>query len=126
MTSLGEIGIGQIPQVKREDKFKTNFPLASELIEAVKNSDYVNPENPAHQLVSHLAQNGGEIYFSHAAIEAYGKTQVYVSYDYYTVFSSLSIVDYDTKIAVMAWIADNIFDIEKMSLKKAEEEGAEE
>lgn len=115
MNKLGEIGIENIPTLKREDLFKANLPLALELVESVKDTIYIDPENPANKVAKNLHEKGGKIYYSYEATEKYGLIQVQHAFKYYDYFRKIKGVDPILQMGVISWIADNIFDLERMS-----------
>lgn len=122
-SKLGKIGIEDIPVIKREDLFKANFPLANELSDAVSETDFVNPENRANKIATNLHQKGGAVFYSEAALQTYGENQVQTAFKYFDNFRKVAGIDPKLQSGVMAWIADNIFDLERM---KIEEESSEE
>ena len=116
-TKLGQIGIENIPEVKREDLFKAVLPLQNELVDAAENygKEYLNPENIAHKIVKRIYFDGGEIYFSQEAINTYGSKKVQKASKYFQYIVKSSSFIQSSKIIILSWIADNIYDLEKMN-----------
>ena len=113
MKKLGEIGIGDIPVVTREEKFKVKLPLEEELFENVKNTPYMG-DSEAKTVVRNLFTKGGKVFLSEAADDEYGSSQVATAYDYMKILNQSESADKELKMAVISWIANNIFDLEKM------------
>ena len=117
-TKIGEIGIEDIPVIQREDLFKTHFPLSQELSESIQGTIYMDNTNNAYRIASNLHEKGGNVYYSEEAKKVYGTEQVYNVFKYYDYFRKLDTVEKEIRMGVIAWIADNIFDLEKMKLEE--------
>jgi len=118
MKKLGEIGIGDIPFIKREELFKIHLPLSKELCEAVKETPYMGEENIAKKIAVNLFTSGGDVFLSEEANEIYGHHQVTLCFDYMKHFYQSKAIENGEKMAVIGWLADNIFDLEKMKLEE--------
>jgi len=116
MVKLGNIGIGDLPKLSKEEKGNVNLPLMQELCESVKSTDYYNVENRANNLVTELFSKGGDVYFHKEAISKYGGEQVQTALKYYREFSISPTLSMEDKMAVCGWIADNIFDMDVMEV----------
>ena len=123
-TKLGNIGIEDIPALTRGDMVKTYLPLMHELSEVAQTTDYFETENKANLIASNLQTNGGDIFFSKEAVNEFGHPQVTIAFNYLNEFGKSTHLEKEIKMAVLAWIADNIFDLEQMKPKEssAEEE----
>jgi len=122
LKKIGEIGIEDIPELKREDLFKSNLPLASELIEAVKGTIYIDPEHPANKTAKMLHSKGGKIYYSYEAIDYYGLAKVKNAFKYYDYFRKAKGMDTVLQMGVVSWIANSIFDLDRINNEVNQEE----
>ena len=114
MKKLNGIGIENLPQLTNADKVKTTLPLMVELCEAVKSTYYMNEDNVGNKIVTTLTNNGGGVYYSKDAIAEYGQEQVGTAFKYYKEFQKSYTPTTEEKMAVCGWIAQNIFDTERM------------
>ena len=115
MEKLGNIGIGDIPSLSNSDKVKTYLPLLEELTKSAMESEYAKEGNKANMVISQVFVLGGDVYFCDKAKENYGGEQVQVAMKYYKEVVRCSTLEYEEKKAVCSWIADNIFDLDKMT-----------
>lgn len=116
-SKLGEIGIEDIPTINRADLFKKTFPLSEELCKEVRNTDYINNMNNANRIATTIHTKGGEVFYSKEGVLNYGLVQVETAYEYFNRFRNIKDINSAERMGVIAWIADNIFDLEKMDLK---------
>jgi hypothetical protein len=115
MEKLGNIGIEDIPSLTNADKVKTYLPLLEELKKSAMESDYAKSTNKANTVISQLFMLGGDIYYCNDAKAKYGSDQVRIVMKYYKEVVDSSTLSYEEKKAVCSWIADNIFDLDRMT-----------
>ena len=111
---LGTIKIEDLPKINKEEIEETGLPLLEKLTEAVQNTSYANESNTAHLLAHHLHKKGGEIYYSKEACSEYGLPTVERAFKYFKALNDNKDLDTYLKISIQAWIADNIFDTNRM------------
>lgn len=120
MSKLGKYSFEDIPQLTKEDLFKSNLPMQNEFVEASKKIEYTKGDNEACEVVSNLFYCGGQIFFSESAKEKYGVDAVRNAHKYFKSLIQSFSVNHEDKITICGWIASCIFDLEKMGKPKSD------
>jgi len=114
MQKIGKIGIEDIPTLSRKDLIMVKLPFSDTLIDTIEGTIYLDARCKSNEIVRKLMNYGGDIYFNQEILNKYGSEIVNTAYKYYRELNKSENIDINKKIAILAWIADNIFDFEKM------------
>lgn len=119
LEKIGKYGIEDLPELDEVMKvFPSNVPLSKELTEAIKDTHYRKGNNRGIygvQVAQNMFFEGGKVGTSQEITDKYGDEVLQRAYTWFRVFLGTWDSKHEDKMAICGWIADNIFDCERMA-----------
>jgi hypothetical protein len=119
LEKIGKYGIEDLPELDEAMKiFPADVPLSKELTEAIKDTHYRKGSGRGVygvQVAENMFFNGGKVGTSQETTEKYGDEVLQRAYTWFRAFLGTWDSKHEDKMAICGWIADNIFDCERMA-----------